>query len=303
MVQGHLEWQDHAFHDPVKNRVYVWGKDASAPNSWCFSYYDIPADAWSAVWTNQALGTSGHVYGNNTMDPATGDQYAWWIWPDTPGGHAPARKFTSSTGVMSNTSIDTVFNSGSFDSSPDFGSVWFPNAFGPGDGALCIFTELRCIFWRKSTDTWSAVMLPGGSIDAFQNGACEYLASQNAAFFYSATRCMKIAPGPVVTTVSSNHPNIKFTTSSVNATPGKLHLHPSDDNRLMMLLNSKGGATASVYSSTNGTIWTPESYTHPFTDAADQGYTLARVRPFAGAPNGAFWAISKTQSRVWKPNN
>lgn len=302
MLADDLAWAPTAYYGPggASGRVYIWGKQANVPNGWDFAYYDIATDAWTTVWSNQALGLSGHVFGANGANPDTGDQYIHGGEED-PAARV-AYRYNASTGTIS-ASSEGPFRAATIDSSYDIGNEFHPNLYGSGDGAFIIHTKRRLLAWRVSTNTWST-LLDHGLLDnsVATGGKGIYLPGPDAVFTYHHTNSpgYKIAPGPTVTAINPN--GLPFNVASVSATGARatcLIKHPSSDSRLWLLDSNQNGGSSGVYEATNGLPpWTSTGYTHPFTVGASQGYILISLP----SPFNCIWQISKVHSLLWKPN-
>src|SRR5262249_40071903 len=160
----------------------VWGKGASNPNI-SLDYYNIATDAWVTVLNNFNTGQLGHIYGRNTFDPVNNANWFWPAW----GGHAAAIKLDSATGAVVNSPVDTGFN-GAQDDQPYFGAGYHPHLYGTNDGGHCEFTATRLLVYRPSNQTWNAYSLPINIDNTGSYGAAEYMANQNALFWYRSTQ-------------------------------------------------------------------------------------------------------------------
>ena len=72
--EADLAWQTAFFHDELHGLIHLMGKPANADDQWKHEYYTVATNKWTVVGTSM-WDNPGHIYGNFTMDPLTGDVF------------------------------------------------------------------------------------------------------------------------------------------------------------------------------------------------------------------------------------
>jgi hypothetical protein len=294
-----VAWQTSFHHDDVNGRIHLFGKRQAAPTSWHHQYYTVSSNTWgnltTGMWNNE-----GHVYGNSTMDYATGDVYIsrncingtdfprrvrWW-------------KHSLSNWASVAPATQDIYG-GAMNDTPN-GLVWHPNLYGTGDGGLIWGDQVSFHYWRKSTDAVSRRAI-GTDEYGTKEGDGTYWPAQDAVYIGGSVpsgHWAKITPNPspggapVFTDLGTPPLTLQGASWSGGGTFGSVHVHPGNPNKLVILSTT----SSAMYTSTNGTSWTES--THPFT-------RMPRVICSLRAGYGCFWAIgvdgSGQFSTLWRP--
>lgn len=296
-----IAWQTAFFHDDVNGFVHLMGKPANADQAWGHQRYTVASSTWklmgSGMWNNP-----GHIYGNFTMDYATGDIFQGRGGWDKSGADAYRRirwwRHASGSWGLAPTARDLVAPSIAMVTHLN-GVVWHPNLYGPGDGGLVVDSQFRTMFWRKSTDSveeWQH----SGSTSGGKEGAGVYWPKQDAAYVGGSDgeQLLKITPNggnrPIVTAVGVPPLRTAGNSHSGSSNFGSLHVHPGNPDKLL-ILETNGPR---VFSTTNGTSWTLVG-NHPFT-------RVPRVVCSLRGGLGCFWAVGREDggagfSQLWRP--
>lgn len=282
-----FNWQGHFDYDPVNARVLLWGKQPSG-NPYRLQTYSLSSNTWTSAYSVSS--DIGHIYGNNALDPATGDGYQQ-RW-----GNNQLLRYDGASGAMSFPPPSTtgLTLSTSVDAAPQNGLGWHPNLYGSGDGGLVLATQSRLVAWRKSTNTWATIETHSNHNNLYY-GQAAYLPGSDRLVFISQTSqpIRYITPGPVVTSASNTLPiNVQ-----AGGSGDRNHLirHPSNTGKLLVLEYPASGSD--VYESSNGVNWTQIS-DHPFT----VGSGSSNITYCSMYEHGVVWGLSGTNmSKLWKP--
>jgi hypothetical protein len=289
--EADLAWQTSFHHDDLHGLVHLMGKPANADDQWKHEYYTLATNRWTVVGTSM-WDNPGHIYGNFTMDPLTGDvfqqrstggrdhprQLAWWKFATKIWGFGPP------SGEIYSGAMETHAN----------GVAFHPNLYGPGDGGA-VWNEQAIIHcWRKSTNAIQHLSYSYGATGEKESAAV-YWPSQNKVIIGGAngSSLCSISPNgggtPILTMLSRPPITTGGHSHESNSNFGSLHVHPGNPSKLLIV--ETVGQRA--YTSTNGTSWTQVS-NHPFT-------AEPRVVCSLRGGLGALWAIAPGYSRLWKP--
>jgi hypothetical protein len=293
-----LTWQTSFFVDWTHRRAHLMGKPANASTGWRHQVYDMVAGTWGTE-VNPGMDVPGHIYGDLTGDPVSGNVYIN-PWSGSAGGtNRRLWQWTYSTGLW-----DTHYppsgdsHSGSSDGAPN-GTVFHPNLFGTGVGGLVADQYRRTLFVNLTS---GAITETPHSDGLYGNGeaAAVYWPAKNAAILGGSTRnsgtenLISVTPNgggtPTITTLGQ--PPIRTEGHDFDEAGfqfGSLHVHPGDPTQLL-LVESNGSR---VWSTVDGTNWT-QVEDHPFTAEPRVLATLDR------GP-GCVWAVSDDTSVLWRP--
>lgn len=290
-----LAWQTAFFHDDLHGLVHLMGKPANSDTEWKHQYYTLATNKWTVV-SNGMWNNPGHIYGNFTMDPLTGDvfqqrstggsdhprQLAWWKYSTKAWGFAPP------SGDIYSGAMETHAN----------GICFHPNLFGTGDGGAIWNEQANIHIWRKSTDTLQHLSYSYGAYGE-KEGAAVYWPAQNKAFLggsNGAALCSITPNGtgmPILTTLPKPPISTAGNSHLSGGGFGSLHVHPGNANKLLIVET----AGPRAYTSTNGSTWT-QIGNHPFTG-------VPRVICSLRGGLGSLWAVGQSggtrYSRLWKP--
>lgn len=285
------EWQSRFCYDATRNIFHVLFKPANNNTAWYHRIYDVATDTWSNV--TLSLNLSGHIFGNLTIDPATGNLYL------IAGNSATLRRYVAATGVWAIASNDIFLNFSS--ETHKNGVVWHPNLFGSGQGGIIAANAIQAVTWRESD---------GSIISNIQNGTAFndntgmgfYLAAIDQAVVGDNLH-IRIVPNGA-TPNSSRENNLPISTGGYTRiggpNHGSMHQHPRDPTKVI-IIQRRGGRN--VYESTDLINWSDAGYDHPFdADATEQPWIFETI-PLSG---GAILGLAKNSggtfsSRVWVP--
>lgn len=309
-TQG-LAWQISWYYDRARKRAHLLYKAANQNDSWRHSIYDELANSGAGAWldgglTAGSINLPGHIYGNSTLDEATGDVYL------QTHANAYARRWTAATGQWDFTT--SAFDAGSI-SWPINGIVWHPNLYGEGDGGLvwtAYFgsTSARLRSWRKATNTWddlgtysrsNAGNKHGGgayfeAIDKVMTGHCETGLSD------TLNETIIVTPGNPPTHAVGTLPPVSVATGgSTTQGKGALVQHPRDATKMMMVQRQSidppyGGQN--TWLTADGLNWTTGP-SHPW-DFPESRIVCSIPEDDQGN-YGVLWMIGPTKSILWKP--
>lgn len=306
-TQG-LDWQISWYYDQAHKRAHLLYKAANNNISWAHRVYDETAQSGAGEWYDGGLVGSeidkaGHIYGNHTLDPATGDLYLQ-VWNES-----FLRRWTAATGQWD--FFTSAF--GESFSYPINGIVWHPNLYGPGDGGI-VWTSnfgtssVRMRSWRKSTDTWNDLGTVAREGAGDKHGGGSYFAAiDKVVTGFCETKITHVA-NPVILVSPGNPPTLQATTPppasvatgtfSNSREKASLVQHPRDPTKLMMIQKDApdpygGNAT---WTTTDGDTWL-DGPAHPFNPAR----ITCSIPENANGDYGVIWNISADESTLWKP--
>lgn len=256
-----FSWQTSGFYDAVHDRYHIMGKPQGNDFSWGHQYFDGATGAWITIgvgmWNN-----TGHIYGNFTGNPGTGDAYCarGGMFEPAADHYKQIARFRHSTqtwdyvpaGVISANDLDNIPN----------GLSYHPDLYGTGDGGLVIGQHFRAICWRESTDVCEEIS--HSDIYGGNTSASVYWAAQNCVIGgghhdgAAITNLYQITPNvtPGGTPTLSTLPAPPLATAgesySAGSNFGSLHVNPRNANKLQ-ILETNGPR---VFESTDGSNWT-----------------------------------------------
>ena len=322
-TQGDLEWQSNFYHDATRGLVHLMGKTANLDTQWKHQIYNVATGKWavesnSIVVSGSSLNNKGHIYGNMTMDFASGDVYLSKGGMNGSGGDAHSKRLArwdvaNGNWIYAPASQDIY--SGALESHMN-GVGWHPNLYGSGDGGLIVDDTERTMFWRKSSDAVDQIAhtsagygnLYGEGVywDAHDvviigcgqpSGVSPQLAMVAANSSAGGQPVITVLGGPPLSEVGGD-------TRVGGSSLGSLHVHPDNPSKLILI----GTTNSSYYTATlsgSTLTWSSNLGTHPFTaDTSSTGY--ARVTCSLRGNLGCLWGIATDAnggqySELWKP--
>lgn len=293
LTQAETAWQSIFCHDALHNICHLIGKEAGGPTvPWYHTIYNMSTSVWSSKVLIGLLGT-GHVYGDLTIDPATGD-----LWLDASGNRL--EHWTYATQSWSRTA--SPMWSGAVNL-PSNGAGWHPNLFGTGIGGVVVNSETNgansgIVYYRPSNATYTQ---QNTSIALGTNtGQSIYLPGVNKQIL-GGTRHALITPGTPPSFVDVGAPPVPTQgySYSSGATFGTMLVHPGNPNKVLLLEFVPGKR---MWFTTDGDNWT-QGPDHPF--LPQPATDLARILCSLAGGLGCIWMIGRTSggnfSMVWKP--
>jgi hypothetical protein len=300
--QADVEWESAFYHDDAHGLVHLMGKPANQDQGWKHQYFDVSTDRWTVVgsgmWDNP-----GHIYGNFTMDFATGDCYVTRGGADYPSGRDFARRARcwkysqkgQGSGAWNNTApVGADYWIGGDNSfvSHMNGVTYHPHLYGQNDGGLIVDSQFVTIFWRKSTDGVQRVSHSGDAYGDLE-GAGVYWPARNIALVGGSHghNLARVTPNGTGTPTVQNagRPPISTGGHGGGTGFGSLHVHPGNPQKLL-LLETYGSR---AFTTTDGSSWT-QIGSHPF---SFEGRVLCSLR----GGLGCMWAIGASRSVLWRP--
>jgi hypothetical protein len=295
--EADLAWQTGCHFDDANGRIHLLGKPANMDQAWHHQIYRVSTSQWTLVargmWSNP-----GHIYGNSTMDPGTGDLYCSRGGMNGDGAHAKRIAwYQAAKGKWEEAPVGRDFYRGALVSHAN-GCAFHPNLYGPGDGGIVLDTQFRTLLWRKSTDAVQDLQHSESQYGGLTSCAL-YWPARDAVIFGGAqerkvSSLGKITPGATPTLTPLGPPPIATFGASHEGSKnfGSLHVHPGSPEKLIIV--ERVGSR--VFMSGDATTWT-EAGTHPFTP---DPYVVCALQGL-----GTMWAIgcrgNRQLSRLWKP--
>jgi hypothetical protein len=303
-----IQWVNRFHYDHANSRAHLMGKNAASTGS---ARSNNVYNALTNTWTSVVYGGGelGHVYESTAYDPSRGELYSGtWNQART------LKRWTYGSSLSSWTDPVTSLFSAYIDPDVQPPLCWFPNAFGPGDGAVLalrvqFYDDESVIAWRRSNNTWYTVPGTSNSVSgSYQgNGAVVYCKSGN---FCIATfppgqggRTFRIPAGSggalASATQISNVP-LQCGYAGGNEHVGMLFDDPAGSSTMYIL---EKGSSNRVWKYNNGN-WAQQSFTHPFPRGGSSGGDTSWIVSSCN-PIGVFWGLdndSGSPSRIWKPN-
>lgn len=295
--EADLAWQTAFYHDDQHGLIHLMGKPANADTSWKHQYYTVATGAWTVVSTGM-WDNPGHIYGNMTIDPLTGDVYQVRGGADFSSGRDMYRRaghWKYSTRAWGYTTNDIY--SGAFESHAN-GVCFHPNLYGPGNGGLIWDTQQRMCFWRKDNGAVSEV---SHGFLGEKEGIGEYWPARDKAIIGGADggALALVSPNgggtPIVTAVARPPITTAGNSDSGSGGFGSLHVHPGNPDKLMIV---ERGGSRRVFTSTDGNSWSSAG-THPFTQFP---YVVCSLKGNLGALLAVGRSGSSHISKLWKPS-
>lgn len=305
-----MAWETNFHYDSVRNRFHMMAKTAVNDSGWSHQYYDVGSSSWVVVF-HGSWNNSGHIYGNFTMDPVTGDLY---VLKGVEGiGGEPfwkrAARYNNVTQTWGNAPVSSDMSSSGLDAVYGNGIAYHPHLYGPGDGGFVADLHQRFAIWRKSTDVCED--RPHSDIYGGHQSPAVYWPAKNCIVgggnrdggisnLYKFVPNSTLAGAPVLSTLAPPPIELGGNSHSNNATPfGSLHVHPANPQKLMILETSNGNNVNGqrAWESSDGASWTQVG-NHPFTE-------MPRV--VCSAPTfQCFWSVGRNDlgtdfSQIWKP--
>jgi hypothetical protein len=279
-------WQSMFHYDPLHGRINLLAKRANAPTEWQHRYYTISSNTWTTVGLAM-FNNDGHIYGNSTIDPSTGDVYL-----TTQG---VLRRWNYSLQAWEQLLTDIFPGS---EASHKNGVVFHPNLFGSGQKGVVIQDPSRVACFRHSTGTVASVSASGTNTGA-NAGAGVYFAAIDKTITGYVSQ-FRVAPGPVFAQGPSTPIWTRgYSTATADAFGVPLQ-HPLNPAKLLLIERNSDVSTARRYwSSTDGDNWTFVG-THPFTTTS----------VFCSITDMGIWALGQSNnpatvggaySFIWKP--
>lgn len=301
-TEADIAWQTAMYHDDIHGLIHMMGKPANAPTAWKHQYFDVATNTWIVVSSGQ-WNNDGHIYGNFTMDFATGDLFQQrssagsdfprrlrvWRWANRALGAGAWGVWPPNVNVYSG-AMEAHGN----------GVCYHPNLYGPGKGAT-IWNEQNWLYVIPDETPDSPVRITYSPSYGDKEGANCYWPAANAAFVGGSIGrpLLRLTPNPTAggapILTNMGVPPIRTAGNShlTGAGFGSLHVHPRDPNKLVILET----AGPRVFESTNGSSWTQVG-DHPFTRAP-------RIICSLRGNYGCFWSVGRDGtgnfSQLWKP--
>lgn len=303
-----IQWVNRFHYDHAHGRAHLMGKNAASQGSQrSNNVYTASSNSWqSSTYGGSEL---GHVYESTAYDPSRGELYTG-TWNQAP----TLKRWTFGNPLSQWTDPATSAFSTYIDPDVQAPLCWFPNAFGPGDGAVLalrtqFYSDESVIAYRRSDDKWYTVPGTSNSVSGeYQgNGAVVYCAGGNfvvAAFppgqGGKTFRIPAGSGGSLGTATAISNVPLQCGYAGAGDVRGMLFDDPANGSAMYIL---EKGASNRVWK-LSGTSWSQRSYTHPFPRGSatnDTSWIVASCNPI-----GVFWCLdndSSTPTRLWKPND
>lgn len=294
-----LAWHTTGHYDAIRQIIHIMGKPHGCTTCWQHRIYDIATDSWSTVSTTAIVG-EGHIYGNSTINPQTGELYL--VRPQDVGNpyrYDPDTQTWSSMGINM---VPSVLSGTQF-LTPN-GLAYHPELYGPGDGGLILSVEDGHSTWRESNG--AIVETLDGSNTATNAGIGEYFRYRRSTIVGYGTDAGPLAihgPGSGGSAGTVSYGGTPPVALAGQGSGGALLIqHPYDFTRMLVLERDQGGSGNGVWWTRDASTFTAEVFTHPF-NSADE-YVVVSI-----PDHGVLFAVGadpntgNNYTRIWKPDS
>lgn len=303
-----IQWVNRFHYDHANSRGHLLGKNASSQGSQRSNcQYDVANNRWTAA----VYGGSepGHIYESFAFNPRNGE-----IWTGNWDRSSTIKRWT--VGAPLSTWVDPATSSFSapidLDVQPSL--CWYPNAFGPGDGAVLALHALnddrtvKIIAWRRQTNTWHEV--PGTT----HTMSGSYRSRGAMTFVLGGDYCIASFPPSSngrTFSIGAGSGGSLATAAQIANVPVDCQWTDSGDGAVGILIDDPTGAATPFIIEKGGTnrvwklvsgAWVRQTYNHPF--PAGSPITSAHWAIASCYPLGVFWCKGRdisTGSRLWRP--
>jgi hypothetical protein len=295
LVSAQLDWCAVFFHDPLHDVVQLMGKQANDDNDWRLRTYSITGNSWTT--DDHDFSRSGHIYASWCMDITNGDLYI------APSAGADNRDLWHKPYGQAWELATSAFSAGASVGGPH-ATVFHPNCYGPGDGAVITCTQVSApnnslCYYRTSTGavarTAVGASLGGTSPQGVYFPAVDKVVVGRSTHVTVEMNTTTFGDVPVITNVGASPLQTQGTSSLTDH--GVMIPHPGNWQKLLLL--EKGGADR-YWESTDGDTWT-EVGTHPFPNGDNDPIIFCSLR----GGYGCVWGIGESggslTSILWRP--